>query len=102
MQFVAELWVFSSLSCRRRHSERRASQGSEAYDPYDFNTETDVPQSKLNQQQTFYIYVTLNRLNLFLMIFKVNKTSLKNDDLIFIWHKYILKWNYIDNIDWYI
>uniref|UniRef100_A0A671PRE3 DNA replication licensing factor MCM3 n=1 Tax=Sinocyclocheilus anshuiensis TaxID=1608454 RepID=A0A671PRE3_9TELE len=35
---------FSSLSCRRRHSERRASQGSEPYDPYDFNTETDVPQ----------------------------------------------------------
>uniref|UniRef100_A0A9J8BDM8 DNA replication licensing factor MCM3 n=1 Tax=Cyprinus carpio carpio TaxID=630221 RepID=A0A9J8BDM8_CYPCA len=35
---------FSSLSCRRRHSERRASQGSEQYDPYDFNTETDVPQ----------------------------------------------------------
>uniref|UniRef100_A0A672R2F7 DNA replication licensing factor MCM3 n=1 Tax=Sinocyclocheilus grahami TaxID=75366 RepID=A0A672R2F7_SINGR len=29
---------------RRRHSERRASQGSEPYDPYDFNTETDVPQ----------------------------------------------------------
>uniref|UniRef100_A0A8C0YRZ8 DNA replication licensing factor MCM3 n=1 Tax=Cyprinus carpio carpio TaxID=630221 RepID=A0A8C0YRZ8_CYPCA len=27
-----------------RHSERRASQGSEQYDPYDFNTETDVPQ----------------------------------------------------------
>uniref|UniRef100_A0A671PWL0 DNA replication licensing factor MCM3 n=1 Tax=Sinocyclocheilus anshuiensis TaxID=1608454 RepID=A0A671PWL0_9TELE len=27
-----------------RHSERRASQGSEPYDPYDFNTETDVPQ----------------------------------------------------------
>uniref|UniRef100_A0A8C1T5K6 DNA replication licensing factor MCM3 n=1 Tax=Cyprinus carpio TaxID=7962 RepID=A0A8C1T5K6_CYPCA len=40
---------------RRRHSERRASQGSEQYDPYDFNTETDVPQSKLYQQQTFYI-----------------------------------------------
>uniref|UniRef100_A0A672R3F0 DNA replication licensing factor MCM3 n=1 Tax=Sinocyclocheilus grahami TaxID=75366 RepID=A0A672R3F0_SINGR len=36
--------IFSSLSCRRRHSERRASQGSEPYDPYDFNTETDVPQ----------------------------------------------------------
>ncbi len=54
-----ESWIvsFSSLSCRRRHSERRASQGSETYDPYDFNTETDVPQSKLNQQQTFYIYI---------------------------------------------
>ncbi len=53
-----ESWIvsFSSLSRRRRHSERRASQGSETYDPYDFNTETDVPQSKLNQQQTFYIY----------------------------------------------
>ncbi|KAK2884056.1 hypothetical protein QQF64_016105 [Cirrhinus molitorella] len=29
---------------RRRRSERRASQGSESYDPYDFDTETDVPQ----------------------------------------------------------
>ncbi len=77
-------WVFSRLSCRRRHSERRSSQGSETYDPYDFSTETDVPQSKLNQWQTFYIYVLLNGLNLFLMIFKVNATSLlKNDDWIF-------------------
>uniref|UniRef100_A0A673HYM4 DNA replication licensing factor MCM3 n=1 Tax=Sinocyclocheilus rhinocerous TaxID=307959 RepID=A0A673HYM4_9TELE len=48
-----------------RHSERRASQGSEQYDPYDFNTETDVPQSKLNQQQTFYIQVILNGLKEF-------------------------------------
>ncbi|KAK7133692.1 hypothetical protein R3I94_015528 [Phoxinus phoxinus] len=29
---------------RRRNSERRASQGSESYDPYDFDTETDIPQ----------------------------------------------------------
>ncbi|XP_056125445.1 DNA replication licensing factor MCM3 [Rhinichthys klamathensis goyatoka] len=29
---------------RRRHSERRPSQGSESYDPYDFDTETDIPQ----------------------------------------------------------
>ncbi|XP_051501437.1 zygotic DNA replication licensing factor mcm3-like [Myxocyprinus asiaticus] len=29
---------------RRRHSERRPSQGSESYDPYDFNTETDIPE----------------------------------------------------------
>ncbi|XP_048063112.1 DNA replication licensing factor MCM3 [Megalobrama amblycephala] len=29
---------------RRRQSERRPSQGSESYDPYDFDTETDIPQ----------------------------------------------------------
>ncbi|KAG1963688.1 DNA replication licensing factor MCM3 [Pimephales promelas] len=29
---------------RTRHSERRPSQGSESYDPYDFDTETDIPQ----------------------------------------------------------
>ncbi|XP_067273884.1 DNA replication licensing factor MCM3 [Pseudorasbora parva] len=29
---------------RRRNSERRPSQGSESYDPYDFDTETDIPQ----------------------------------------------------------
>ncbi|XP_067240219.1 DNA replication licensing factor MCM3 [Chanodichthys erythropterus] len=29
---------------RRRQSERRTSQGSESYDPYDFDTETDIPQ----------------------------------------------------------
>ncbi|XP_051952056.1 zygotic DNA replication licensing factor mcm3-like [Xyrauchen texanus] len=29
---------------RRRNSERRPSQGSESYDPYDFNTETDIPE----------------------------------------------------------
>lgn len=29
---------------RRRQSEPRASQGSESYDPYDFNTETEIPE----------------------------------------------------------
>ncbi|XP_077076900.1 DNA replication licensing factor MCM3 [Siphateles boraxobius] len=29
---------------RRRQSERRPSQGSESYDPYDFDTEADIPQ----------------------------------------------------------
>ncbi|XP_051954877.1 zygotic DNA replication licensing factor mcm3-like [Xyrauchen texanus] len=29
---------------RRRNSERRPSQDSEPYDPYDFSTETDIPQ----------------------------------------------------------
>lgn len=29
---------------RRRSVERRASQGSESYDPYDFTTETEVPE----------------------------------------------------------
>ncbi|KAI7799533.1 DNA replication licensing factor MCM3 [Triplophysa rosa] len=29
---------------RRRHTQRRSSQGSETYDPYDFNTETDIPE----------------------------------------------------------
>ncbi|KAA0708468.1 DNA replication licensing factor MCM3 [Triplophysa tibetana] len=29
---------------RRRHTPRRSSQGSETYDPYDFNTATDIPE----------------------------------------------------------
>ncbi|KAI5619962.1 DNA replication licensing factor MCM3, partial [Silurus asotus] len=31
---------------RRRSTERRPSQSSEPYDPYDFTTETDIPQSE--------------------------------------------------------
>uniref|UniRef100_A0A8C1T5S8 DNA replication licensing factor MCM3 n=1 Tax=Cyprinus carpio TaxID=7962 RepID=A0A8C1T5S8_CYPCA len=44
VQFAYFKKVCLKAEFSERHSERRASQGSEQYDPYDFNTETDVPQ----------------------------------------------------------
>lgn len=45
-RFEPWFWMCFLSSRRRRSTERRQSQSSEPYDPYDFTTEADIPQSE--------------------------------------------------------